>query len=212
VADPQQGSAHQPGHIIPGPASAAPTASPPVIGQVVELSAAQAGATRQAIASQLAHAAPQPPMTNSDESPRATSSRAPMATMPGGLHDNGATLSPAKKAANTDARHDAKDHDGPLGTGSIPTRRFNWRHLLLILAAAFLLGITIAWGAIAIGAEIVDFWPHGFGLYAMLIGGGVTMMLTAGLMTAVFYSDSSGHDAEVHQFQPEKPRRNNLRQ
>jgi hypothetical protein len=40
----------------------------------------------------------------------------------------------------------------------------------------------------------------------MVIGGGVTMMLTAALMTAVFYSDSSGHDDSVYQFHPEKRR------
>jgi hypothetical protein len=82
-----------------------------------------------------------------------------------------------------------------------------WQFILILLAGAFLLGMAIAWGAIAIGANIVGFWPHGFAFYAMLVGGGATMMLTAGLMGALFYSDSSGHDAAVHQFQPDQRRR-----
>src|SRR6185369_12022033 len=84
----QQGSANQAARILPGPAPVAP-ASPPVIGQVVDLSAVQASAIRQTIASQLAHAAPRPPVTSGDDSPRATSSRAPMATMPGNKHGDG---------------------------------------------------------------------------------------------------------------------------
>jgi hypothetical protein len=85
-----------------------------------------------------------------------------------------------------------------------PQRSFRWSHFGMILVAAFVLGIAIGWGAVAIGAQVLGVWPHGFPLYAMLIGGGVTMMLTAGLMTAVFYSDSSGHDDSVYQFHPEK--------
>ncbi|HVJ40135.1 MAG TPA: hypothetical protein VM639_01510 [Dongiaceae bacterium] len=77
-----------------------------------------------------------------------------------------------------------------------------WRRIGLTLAASCLLGIAIAWIAIAIGAHVVGLWPHGFAFYAMLAGGGVTMLLTAALMTAVFYSDSSGHDDEVQQFRP----------
>jgi hypothetical protein len=68
-------------------------------------------------------------------------------------------------------------------------------------------GVAIAWGAIAIGADIVGFWPRGFAFYAMLAGGGATMMLTAGLMAALFYSDTSGHDAAVHDFKPDQARR-----
>jgi hypothetical protein len=85
-------------------------------------------------------------------------------------------------------------------------RAFNWSHLLMILLGAFVLGIAVSWGAIAIGADVLGVWPHGFPLYAMMVGGGLTMALTAGLMTAVFYSDSSGHDENVHQFHPEKRR------
>jgi len=86
---------------------------------------------------------------------------------------------------------------------------FRWSRLAMILIGAFLLGIAIGWGAVAIGAQVLGVWPHGFPLYAMLIGGGVTMMLTAGLMTAVFHSDSSGHDDSVYQFHPEKRRNDN---
>jgi hypothetical protein len=64
------------------------------------------------------------------------------------------------------------------------------------------LGALIAWGAIAIGADIVGVWPHGFAFYVMLIGGGMTMLLTTALMMALFYSDSSGHDDVVQQFRP----------
>ncbi len=87
-----------------------------------------------------------------------------------------------------------------------------WRTILLLLGGAFVLGVAIALGAIAVGARIVGLWPHGFALYAMLAGGGVTMMLTAGLMMALFYSDSSGHDASVHQFTPDKTRQNSHKQ
>ena len=83
-------------------------------------------------------------------------------------------------------------------------RRFRWSSLAMILAAAFVLGIVVAGGAVAIGAHVLNAWPHGFPLYAMVIGGGLTMMLTAALMTAVFYSDSSGHDESVYQFHPDK--------
>lgn len=83
-----------------------------------------------------------------------------------------------------------------------PPAPFSWRRTALILGASFALGIAIAWGAIAIGAHVVGLWPHGFAFYAMLVGGGVTMLLTAALMTAVFYSDSSGHDERVQQFRP----------
>jgi hypothetical protein len=90
--------------------------------------------------------------------------------------------------------------------GPVSARTFSWSRLLMIVVGAFLLGIAVSWGAIAIGANVLGVWPHGFPLYAMMIGGGFTMMLTAGLMTAVFYSDSSGHDESVHQFHPEKRR------
>lgn len=81
-------------------------------------------------------------------------------------------------------------------------KSFSWRRAMLLLAGSFLLGIGIAWAAIAIGANIVGLWPHGFAFYAMLVGGGVTMLLTSALMMAVFYSDSSGHDDVVQQFRP----------
>lgn len=84
---------------------------------------------------------------------------------------------------------------------------FSWRRTALILGGSFALGIAIAWGAIAIGAHVVGLWPRGFAFYAMLVGGGVTMLLTAALMTAVFYSDSSGHDERVQQFRPNGRRR-----
>ncbi|HVI88684.1 MAG TPA: hypothetical protein VM659_10290 [Dongiaceae bacterium] len=84
------------------------------------------------------------------------------------------------------------------GTG----KAFSWRRTALLLAGSFLLGIGIAWAAIAIGADIVGVWPHGFAFYIMLVGGGMTMLLTSALMMALFYSDSSGHDAVVHQFRP----------
>jgi hypothetical protein len=73
---------------------------------------------------------------------------------------------------------------------------------MLLLAGSFLLGVGIAWTAIAIGADIVGLWPRGFAFYAMLVGGGLTMLLTSALMMAVFYSDSSGHDDAVQQFRP----------
>jgi hypothetical protein len=87
-----------------------------------------------------------------------------------------------------------------------PSRRFSWSTLVKILIGAFVLGIAVASGAVAIGAHVLNVWPHGFPLYAMVIGGGVTMTLTAALMTAVFYSDTSGHDEDVYQFHPEKRR------
>lgn len=83
-------------------------------------------------------------------------------------------------------------------------RGFRWSSLAMILAAAFVLGIVVAGGAVAIGAHVLNVWPHGFPLYAMVIGGGLTMTLTAALMTALFYSDSSGHDESVYQFHPDK--------
>lgn len=86
------------------------------------------------------------------------------------------------------------------------SRHFRWRHLVLILAGAFALGIAAGWGAIAIGAHALGVRPHGFALYAMIIGGGFTMALTAALMAAVFYSDSSGHDDSVYRFRPENRR------
>jgi hypothetical protein len=63
-----------------------------------------------------------------------------------------------------------------------------------ILGGAFLLGAGAAAGALWIGAELTGVWTHGFALYALIIGGGVTMTLAAGLMTALFYSDRAGHD------------------
>jgi hypothetical protein len=81
-------------------------------------------------------------------------------------------------------------------------KTFSWRRTGLLLAGSFVLGALIAWGAIAIGADIVGVWPHGFAFYVMLIGGGMTMLLTTALMMALFYSDSSGHDDVVQQFRP----------
>jgi hypothetical protein len=93
-------------------------------------------------------------------------------------------------------------------TGKPPVEaKTRWQLIVMMLAGAFALGVAIAWGAIAIGADIVGFWPRGFAFYAMLAGGGATMMLTAGLMAALFYSDTSGHDAAVHDFKPDQARR-----
>ena len=204
------------GGVAPGEnvaASSIRSAAGPTIGQVIDLPHGQASAARPAIAQQQV----MPPATKataqvatevagaaSKASDGSKTDRRPMATMPGSPQNEDTPPMQLDKAASND--------DGPSTAGTMPPRRFSWRHLLLILAVAFVLGVGIAWGAIAVGARIVDYWPHGFGLYAMLVGGGVTMMLTAGLMTAVFYSDSSGHDAAVHHFEPDKPRRTSLRQ
>ena len=84
-----------------------------------------------------------------------------------------------------------------------PSKQFSWRHLLQVIAGAFVLGVVAGWGAIALGAHVLGVWPHGFALYAMMIGAGVTMALTAALMSMLFFSDSSGHDDSVYRYQPE---------
>jgi hypothetical protein len=69
--------------------------------------------------------------------------------------------------------------------------------LTVILGAAFLLGAGAALASLWIGATLSGVWAHGFALCALVIGGGITMMLAAGLMTALFYSDRSGHDQDI---------------
>lgn len=87
-----------------------------------------------------------------------------------------------------------------------PARQFSWRHFLWVIAGAFVLGVAFGWGTIALAAHVLGVWPHGFALYAMIIGSGLTLALTAALMSAVFYSDSSGHDESVYHYQQKGPR------
>ncbi|MDY0884881.1 hypothetical protein ACFPL7_05630 [Dongia soli] len=79
--------------------------------------------------------------------------------------------------------------------------------LALGLGAGFLLGAGAALASLWAGAQLTGIWTHGFALYALIIGGGVTMMLAVGLMTALFYSDRSGHDAKVAREQDVSPDR-----
>lgn len=76
--------------------------------------------------------------------------------------------------------------------------RVNRRLVVLILSAAFVIGIAIAWGAIAVGARIVGLWPLGLAFYAMLLGGGATMMLTAALTTMLFFGETAHVDHDRH--------------
>jgi hypothetical protein len=69
--------------------------------------------------------------------------------------------------------------------------------LAVILGTAFLLGAGAALASLWIGAKLSGIWAHGFAFYALVIGGGITMMLAAGLMTALFYSDRTGHDQDI---------------
>lgn len=112
---------------------------------------------------------------------------------------------PAPEHASPPAKTDPGaplEMETAMPVGPARTSPFSWRRISLILVGSFVLGIGIAGAAIALGAHIMGVWPHGFALYAMLVGGGFTMFLTAALMGAVFYSDSSGHDAEVQQIHP----------
>ncbi|TXH34412.1 MAG: hypothetical protein E6Q98_18810 [Rhodospirillaceae bacterium] len=69
--------------------------------------------------------------------------------------------------------------------------------LAIILGAAFLLGAGAALVSLWIGAKLSGIWARGFAFYALVVGGGITMMLAAGLMTALFYSDRAGHDQDI---------------
>lgn len=80
------------------------------------------------------------------------------------------------------------------------------RLFALIIGAAFLGGIVMAVLSLWASTGFDGLGAHGFALYALIIGGGFTMALTAGLMTALFYSDRAGFDEGAHHPDQNPPR------
>ncbi len=84
----------------------------------------------------------------------------------------------------------------PVASGR-KTRRIA-RLFLLIILGAFFAGMIIAALSLWAATGFDGVGAHGFALYALIIGGGFTMALTAGLMAAVFYSDRAGFDDDAY--------------
>jgi hypothetical protein len=81
--------------------------------------------------------------------------------------------------------------DGGIDSRAPLAPRISRRLTAMILGAAFVIGIAIAWTAITVGARIVGIWPFGLACYAILLGGGVTMMLTTGLLMMAFFNETA---------------------
>jgi hypothetical protein len=80
------------------------------------------------------------------------------------------------------------------------------RWFLTIIIGAFVCGMIVAVLSLWAATGFKEIGAHGFALYALVIGGGFTMALTAGLMAALFYSDRAGFDEGAYRPDQNPPR------
>jgi hypothetical protein len=86
--------------------------------------------------------------------------------------------------------------DGEARSGRFPPGL--WRRFAILLCGAFMLGVAMTLVVLwAMSYYFDEMAISGTPLVAALIGGGLSMVVGAGLMAALFYSDRSRWDEEV---------------